>query len=94
MHCWAVSVDACQLRPSETSVLISRLLLQKSSSSRSIVMAGLEPPCDMPEIIKSADTQDKVIKAKVALENFYTNLLAQHSDRKNRLVLPDLHTYM
>ena len=57
-------------------------------------MAGLEPPCDMPEIIKSADTQDKVIKAKVALENFYTNLLAQHSDRKNRLVLPDLHTYM
>lgn len=57
-------------------------------------MAGLEPPCDMPEIIKSADTQDKVIKAKVALENFYTNLLAQHSDRKNRLVLPDLHIYV
>ncbi|XP_067932920.1 serine/threonine-protein kinase 38-like [Watersipora subatra] len=47
-------------------------------------MAGLELPADLPEIIKSADTQDKVIKAKVALENFYTNLLAQHSDRQNR----------
>lgn len=43
-------------------------------------MAALEP-CD-GEI--SADTADKVVKAKVALENFYNNLLAQHTDRKNR----------
>lgn len=50
------------------------------------MMASLEPPTDHPEIIKSSDTADKVIKTKVALENFYTNLLAQHSDRQNRLV--------
>lgn len=32
----------------------------------------------------SSDTAEKVVKAKVALENFYTNLLAQHTDRQNR----------
>lgn len=40
----------------------------------------------------SSDTIDKVIKAKVALENFYTNLLAQHSDRQNRSVTGSLNS--
>lgn len=44
-------------------------------------MASLDVHAD-PEI--KSDTAEKVVKAKVALENFYTNLLAQHADRKNR----------
>ncbi|XP_064634213.1 serine/threonine-protein kinase 38-like isoform X2 [Lineus longissimus] len=32
----------------------------------------------------SSHTEDKVTKAKVTLENYYTNLLAQHQDRENR----------
>lgn len=39
----------------------------------------------------SSDTADKVVKAKVALENFYTNLLAQHTDRANRYFKPAAH---
>jgi hypothetical protein len=34
----------------------------------------------------SSHTEDKVTKAKVTLENYYTNLLAQHQDRENRYV--------
>lgn len=35
----------------------------------------------------SGHTLDKAIKAKVHLENYYSNLIAQHIERKTRLVL-------
>lgn len=34
----------------------------------------------------SGHTLDKAIKAKVHLENYYSNLIAQHIERKTRLV--------
>jgi len=34
----------------------------------------------------SNHTIDKVTRAKVTLENFYSNLIAQHEERENRLV--------
>lgn len=47
-------------------------------------MAALEPPSPDADMILTPDTNEKVVKTKVALENFYTNLLSQHSDRRNR----------
>ena len=32
----------------------------------------------------SSHTEDKVTRAKVTLENYYTNLIAQHEERENR----------
>ncbi|KAF6029677.1 trc [Bugula neritina] len=57
------------------------------SSSKVIVMAALEPPSPDADMILTPDTNEKVVKTKVALENFYTNLLSQHSDRRNRYKL-------
>lgn len=34
----------------------------------------------------SVHTLDKATKAKVTLENYYTNLITQHVERKQRLV--------
>lgn len=34
----------------------------------------------------SVHTKDKVTKAKVTLENYYSNLIAQHVERKQRYV--------
>jgi len=33
----------------------------------------------------SSHTWDKATKAKVTLENYYSNLISQHSERKQRL---------
>jgi hypothetical protein len=35
----------------------------------------------------SGHTLDKATKAKVTLENYYSNLIAQHIDRKKRFVI-------
>lgn len=32
----------------------------------------------------SSHTVDKVTRAKVTLENYYSNLIAQHDERENR----------
>lgn len=49
-------------------------------------MASVDPTANTENDVlrSSSETIEKVYKAKVALENFYTNLLAQHSDRQNR----------
>lgn len=39
----------------------------------------------------SGHTLDKATKAKVTLENFYTNLITQHYERKQRFAL---HTFV
>ena len=36
----------------------------------------------------SGHTLDKATKAKVTLENYYSNLISQHKERKNRYWLP------
>ena len=35
----------------------------------------------------SSHTVDKVAKAKISLENFYTNLVSQHEEREGRYVI-------
>jgi hypothetical protein len=35
----------------------------------------------------SSHTVDKVAKAKLTLENYYSNLVTQHEERENRYVL-------
>ena len=37
-------------------------------------------------IAVSSHTVDKVNKAKVTLENYYSNLVCQHEERENRCV--------
>ena len=40
----------------------------------------------------SPHTMDKVTKAKVTLENYYSNLIAQNEERENRLVTVRCYT--
>lgn len=42
---------------------------------------------DQPNIRFSGHTLDKATKAKVHLENYYSNLITQHIERKNRFVI-------
>jgi serine/threonine kinase 38 len=48
------------------------------------VMKSMNPTIDNP-IRFSNHTMDKATKAKVTLENYYSNLIAQHGERKQRL---------
>lgn len=42
------------------------------------------PPPPQSQIRLSGHTLDKATKAKVHLENYFSNLIAQHIERKNR----------
>jgi hypothetical protein len=42
----------------------------------------------------SGHTLDKATKAKVTLENYYSNLIAQHIDRKKRFVIIQLEYFV
>jgi hypothetical protein len=42
----------------------------------------------------SGHTLDKATKAKVTLENYYSNLIAQHIERKQRYDLGSCHRIM
>ena len=39
---------------------------------------------DHPAMSVSVHTEDKATKAKMVLENYYSNLIEQHWDRQNR----------
>ena len=43
--------------------------------------------------IVSNHTRDKATKAKVTLENYYSNLVSQHEERENRYVKVTLENY-
>lgn len=49
-------------------------------------VAGVLEMTGTDNIRFSGHTLDKATKAKVTLENFYTNLITQHYERKQRFV--------
>lgn len=53
----------------------------------------LEMTATQDTIRFSGHTLDKATKAKVTLENYYSNLLAQHIERKQRWVSKFLQLY-
>ncbi len=51
-----------------------------------ILLQGLRSKMATESIQISSHTVDKVNKAKVTLENFYSNLISQHEEREHRLI--------
>jgi len=57
-------------------------------SNVDVICAGvLEMAASESGVGFSGHTLDKATKAKVTLENYYSNLIAQHIERKKRFVL-------
>lgn len=62
----------------DDGVLVAGILEMSTATENSIRFSG--------------HTLDKATKAKVTLENYYSNLISQHVERKQRY--PPAHTFM
>jgi serine/threonine kinase 38 len=52
--------------------------------NNSVSNAAVTPTIEQPVVRFSGHTLDKATKAKVTLENYYSNLISQHRERKHR----------
>merc|ERR1740122_892788 len=68
------------LSPSQTCIATSTAAVGGGQGATSVASAGY---MEAPHF--SSHTWDKATKAKVTLENYYSNLISQHSERKQRL---------
>ena len=67
------------LSPSQTCIATSTAAVGGGQGATSAASAGY---MEAPHF--SSHTWDKATKAKVTLENYYSNLISQHSERKQR----------
>jgi len=58
--------------------------LEVGSGSRNGVSTGMANSENNSDVRFSGHTLDKATKAKLTLENYYSNLVSQHKDRKQR----------
>lgn len=65
----------------------SKKKLMKDSELLHFFSEVLEMTATQETIRFSGHTLDKATKAKVTLENYYSNLIAQHIERKQRYVI-------
>jgi len=72
--------DKGVLSPSQTCIATSTAAVGGGQGATSAASAGY---MEAPHF--SSHTWDKATKAKVTLENYYSNLISQHSERKQRL---------
>jgi len=71
---------SCTTTANTTVAEISKANMESAIQLQSVIMATSESPLRF-----SCHTLDKATKAKLTLENYYSNLISQHRERKERL---------